>query len=222
LQERDPNNLLLARGPRFRVPAEEVRDQALFVSGLLSPKMYGPPVRPPQPPLDLTAAFGSSLDWKTSEGEDRFRRALYTEWRRTNPYPSLATFDEPNREVCALRRPRSNTPLQCLVTLNDPVYVEAAQALGRRIDAKAGSTAAKAEFGFRLCLARRPNEQELKDLVAFYEVTREDYSKKVEDSEEMAMDFKGRIPDGADVFELAAWTAVGNVLLNLDETLMRR
>jgi len=222
LQERDPGNLWLARGPRFRMPAEEVRDQALFVSGLLSKKMYGPPVRPPQPPTDLTAAFGSSLDWKTSEGEDRYRRAIYTEWRRTNPYASLSTFDAPNREVCALRRPRSNTPLQALVTLNDPVYVEAAQALGRRMAAHPGSLSAKAEFGFRLCLARRPHEQELKDLVSFYQATRDDYSQKVEASEEMAMDCNWRIPEGGDIFELAAWTTVGNVLLNLDETLMRR
>jgi hypothetical protein len=169
LLERDPDNLLLARGPRFRMPAEEVRDQALFVSGLLSHKMNGPPVRPPQPSLGLTAAFGGSLDWKTSEGEDRYRRALYVEWRRTNPYPSLATFDAPNREVCALRRPRSNTPLQALVILNDPVYVEAAQALGRRMAQVTGDTAAKATYGFRACLARPPRDRELKRLVEFYD-----------------------------------------------------
>src|SRR5438876_1098984 len=145
-------------GPRFRMPAEVIRDQALAVSGLLSSKMYGPPVRPPQPALGLTAAFGSSLDWKTSEGEDRYRRALYTEWRRTSPYPSMATFDAPNREVCTLRRPRSNTPLQALVTLNDPVYFEAAQALGQRIARKEGSTATRSEYGFRLCLGRPPHK----------------------------------------------------------------
>src|SRR5207245_5143492 len=129
LKERDSDNLLLARGPRFRMSAEVVHDQALAVSGLLSQKMFGLPVRPPRPSLGLSAAFGGSLDWKTSEGEDRYRRALYIEWRRTSPYPSMAAFDAPNREVCALRRPRSNTPLQALVTLNDPVYLEASQAL---------------------------------------------------------------------------------------------
>src|SRR5213075_1248389 len=143
---KDPDNILLARGPRFRASAEVVRDQALAVSGLLSSKMYGPPVRPPQPSLGLAAAFGSSLDWKTSEGEDRYRRALYIEWRRTNPYASLATFDAPNREVCALKRPRSNTPLQALVTLNDPVYVEAAQSLARRMAQSSGSTPDKVTF----------------------------------------------------------------------------
>jgi hypothetical protein len=221
LLERDPDNRLLARGPRFRMPAEEVRDQALAVSGLLSHKMYGPPVRPPQPSSGLTAAFGSSLDWKTSEGEDRYRRALYIEWRRTNPYPSLATFDAPNREVCALRRPRSNTPLQALVTLNDPVYVEAAQALGRRMAQAEGSPAAKTTFGFLLCLARPPREAELKRLIEFYETARSRYEKQLEPAKELASNPLGPLPDNGDAGTMAAWTSVGNVLLNLDETLMR-
>src|SRR5207302_5445485 len=100
LAERDPDNRLLARGPRFRMSAEMVRDQALAVSGLLSHKMYGPSVKPPQPALGLSAAFGGGLDWQTSTGEDRYRRGLYTEWRRTSPYASMAAFDAPNREVC--------------------------------------------------------------------------------------------------------------------------
>ncbi len=221
LQERDPENLLLARGPRFRMPAEEVRDQALFVSGLLSPKMYGPPVRPPQPSLGLSAAFGSSLDWKTSEGEDRYRRALYVEWRRTSPYASLATFDAPNREVCALRRPRSNTPLQALVTMNDPVYLEAAQSLGRRMDQENGSTQEKLAYGFRLCLARSPQPSELERMVEFYDSARTDFAQHEERAKELATEPIGPAPEGADVVRLAALTAVGNVLLNLDETLMR-
>ena len=128
----DPDNRSLARGPRVRLSAEMVRDQALAVSGLLSSKMYGPPVHPPQPNLGLNAAFGSSTDWETSQGDDRYRRALYTAWRRSNPYPAMATFDAPNREVCTLRRNSTNTPLQSLVTLNDPVFIEAAQSLARR------------------------------------------------------------------------------------------
>jgi hypothetical protein len=221
LLERDPDNLLLGRGPRFRMTAEEVRDQALFVSGLLSRKMYGPPVRPPQPSLGLTAAFGGSLDWKTSEGEDRYRRALYVEWRRTNPYPSMATFDAPNREVCALRRPRSNTPLQALVTLNDPVYVEAARALGSRMAQTKGTDESKAACGFRLCLGRLPRDQELKRLVGLYETAQSEYGSEPEMAGQMAME-PGRVPpESEDTIELAAWTAVGNVLLNLDEMLMR-
>jgi mono/diheme cytochrome c family protein len=219
LQERDPDNLLLARGPRFRASAEIVRDQALAVSGLLSSKMYGAPVRPPQSSLGLTAAFGGSLDWKTSEGEDRYRRALYVEWRRTNPYASMATFDAPNREVCALRRPRSNTPLQALVTLNDPVYVEAAQALGLRMASAPGSTLDKVAHGFRLCLARPPTQAETDRLEKFYDAAQTEYALKPAQAKEMAPPSSDASPKK--ISELAAWAAVGNILLNLDETLMK-
>jgi hypothetical protein len=219
LAERDPDNLLLARGPRFRASAEVVRDQALAISGLLSSKMYGPPVRPPQPSLGLAAAFGGSLDWKTSEGEDRYRRALYVEWRRTSPYPSMVTFDAPNREVCALKRPRSNTPLQALVTLNDPVYVEAAQALGRQMAKTNGSTADKLTYGFRRCLARPPTTAELKRLEAFYTDARAEYAKK--DAEAKKLAGANDKSESNDVAGMAAWTAVGNILLNLDEILMK-
>ena len=221
LAERDPDNLLLARGPRFRASAEVVRDQALAVSGLLSPKMYGPPVRPPQPSLGLAAAFGGSLDWQTSEGEDRYRRAVYTEWRRTNPYASMATFDAPTREVCALRRPRSNTPLQALVTLNDPVYLEAARALGRRMALAPGNTADRIRFGFELCLARPPANAELNRLREFQEAALTHYQAKPDQAREMAATGVGTAPDAKPAPELAAWAVVGNVLLNLDELLMK-
>jgi hypothetical protein len=221
LQERDPDNLLLARGPRFRMSAEIVRDQALAISGLLSHKMYGPSVRPPRPSLGLSAAFGGSLDWKTSDGEDRYRRALYVEWRRTSPYPSMATFDAPNREVCTIRRPRSNTPLQALVTLNDPVYVEAAQALARRMSQSPGATTDKLRYGFRLCAARPPQEEELNKLVKFYESVKADYSNKPNEAKKLAGADSSKSAQPSEITELAAWTAVGNVLLNLDETLMR-
>ena len=158
LLEADPFNRLLARGPRFRISAEMVRDQALFVSGLLSDKMYGAPVNPPQPALGLTAAFGSTTDWKTSNGDDKYRRGIYTRWRRSNPYPSMATFDAPNREVCTIRRGRTNTPLQALVTLNDPVYVEAAQALAGIMMQAEGSISKKVETAFQRCLIRDPSE----------------------------------------------------------------
>jgi hypothetical protein len=220
LAERDPENRLLARGPRFRMPAEEVRDQALAVSGLLSRKMYGPPVRPPRPTSGLTAAFGSSLDWKTSEGEDRYRRAVYIEWRRTSPYPSMATFDAPNREVCTLRRPRSNTPLQALVTLNDPVYVEAAQGLARRIAESPGSVADKATIGFRLCLARAPRTAEIEQLVKLYDDAKSSFAAEPAKAQQMAGLKKG-VAKSEQASEQAAWTVVGNVLLNLDEMLVR-
>ena len=222
LLERDPDNILLARGPRFRMPAEVVRDQALFVSGLLSRKMYGPSIRPPRPSLGLSAAFGSSLDWKTSEGEDQHRRGLYVEWRRTSPYPSMAAFDAPNREVCTLRRPRSNTPLQALVTLNDPVYVEAAQALGRRMAQQSGSLADRARFGFRLCVARPPRDGELRALTSLWQDALADFARDAARAKRLATEPLGSPPPGMDVADLAAWTTVANVLLNLDELLMRR
>jgi cytochrome c553 len=222
LAAQDPDNRLLARGPRFRLSAEMIRDQALFVSGLLSSKMYGPPVKPPQPKLGLSAAFGSGTDWEPSGGEDRYRRALYTTWRRSNPYPSMATFDAPNREVCLVRRERSNTPLQALVTLNDPVYVEAAQALARKMADGGATPAERARHGFRLCLSREPSQEEWQRLVGLYQTMRERFDHDAGKAREFASKPLGEIPAGAEPGELAAWTVVGNVLLNLDEMLMKR
>ncbi|SFJ58012.1 DUF1553 domain-containing protein [Planctomicrobium piriforme] len=220
---RDPDNRLLGRGPRFRLSAEMIRDQALFASGLLSSRSGGPPVKPPQPNSGLNAAFGSAIDWQTSNGEDKYRRGLYTTWRRSNPYPSMSTFDAPNREVCTVRRVRTNTPLQALVTLNDPVYIEAAQAMARRLMREGGdTTASRATYGFRLCLARPPHEAELARLVALYEEAFARFQSDAEHAKQMATDPLGPTPDGMNVAELAAWTIVSNVLLNLDETLMKR
>ena len=223
LIERDPDNRWLARGPRFRSSAEVIRDQSLYVAGLLSPKMYGAPVRPPRPKLGLTAAFGGTTDWDTSAGEDKYRRALYTQWRRTTPYPSMTTFDAPSRTVCTISRPRTNTPLQALVTLNDPVYVEAAQALGRRMVKEGGSTLeSKLQYGFRLCLTRPPREVELKRLVELYTKGHDTYAKDMKLAMQMATAPIGPLPSGTQAPEMAAWTVVGNVLLNLDEAFAKR
>ena len=222
LEQRDPENRLLARGPRFRLDAEAVRDQSLAAAGLLSGKMYGRAVRPFQPSFGLSAAFGGGMDWQTSPGEDRYRRAIYTSWRRTNPYPSMVTFDSPSREVCTLRRQRTNTPLQALVTLNDPVYVEAAQALARRIVREGGAAPRdKVRYAFRLCLARQPSDAETARLVELYEKARKHCAGQSREAEKLATEPLGPLPPGGDAVQLAAWTAVGNVLLNLDETLMR-
>ncbi len=222
LLERDPDNRLLARGPRLRMSAEVVRDHALAVSGLLSRKMLGPSVRPPRPELGLKAAFGRMMDWETSPGEDRYRRALYTEARRTSPYPSMATFDAPSRETCTLRRDRTNTPLQALVTLNDPVYVEAAQALARRMNAGSTDAKEKARLGFRLCLTRPPSDAESDRLIRMHGEALTFYKQDEKAANDMATNPLGPVPAGADVADLAAWTTVANVLLNLDETLMKR
>jgi len=218
----DPGNQWLARGPRFRLPAETVRDQALAVAGLLSPKMYGPPVRPPQPSSGLNAAFGGKIDWQTSLGADKFRRGIYTTWRRSNPYPSMVTFDAPNREVCTVRRTRTNTPLQALVTLNDPVYVEASQALARKMAADGKEKSDRIKLGVKLCLSRDPSDREVERLTRLYDDSYSRFAGDAEKAKKLATDPLGPAPAGADLADLAAWTVVANVLLNLDETLMRR
>ena len=160
----DAENRLLARGPRFRLPAEFVRDQALAVSGLLDPRIGGASVSPYQPE-GLWTELSSRQDsgnWTAqvfvqSHGADLYRRTMYTIWKRTSPPPQLSTFDAPDRETCTVRRARTNTPLQALILLNDPTYVEAARKLAERMLREGGATAAeKARFAFRLCTARAP------------------------------------------------------------------
>lgn len=220
--ELDSRNQLVSRGPRVRLSAEMVRDQALAVSGLLSSKMYGPSVRPPRPNLGLRSAFGGSTDWVTSQGEDRYRRGLYTNWRRTTPYPSMTTFDAPSREVCVIRRITTNTPLQALVTLNDPVYIEAAQAFGRVVwEQKDLSLEKQVEFAVRRCFGRSPSEAESTRLVELFQTAKSRYAAMPEEARKIATDPIGPLPEGASAEELAAWTLVGNVLLNLDEALNR-
>lgn len=223
LVESDPENRLLARGPRLRLTAEMVRDQALASSGLLSAKMYGPSVKPPQPTLGISAAFGGSIDWQTSTGEDKYRRGLYTEWRRSNPYPAMSTFDAPNRDICVVRRNKSNTPLQALVTLNDIVYIEAAQALARKAVKDGGTTTIeRATFAFRQCLTRPPQPEEVARIVKLFDEVKASYAKDAPKAMQMATNPIGPVPAGMDVNDLAAWTVVANVILNLDEALMKR
>lgn len=219
-KEKDPANRYLARGPRTRLTAEMVRDQALHVSGLLSSKMFGPPVRPPQPSAGLKAAFGGSTDWETSTGEDRYRRGIYTLWRRSNPYPSMATFDAPNREVCLVRRDRTNTPLQSLVTLNDPTYIEAAQSLARQMD-KHPQIADAIHYAYRKALARPPTDEEKDRLTQFFHTTQQRYATDETLAKQMATEPLGAVPGIQDHSRLAALTVTANVILNLDEFLMK-
>lgn len=221
--EEDPDNVYLSRGPRFRVTAEQVRDMALDSAGLLSRTMFGPPTQPPQPSLGLSAAFGSRTDWDTSKGADRFRRGLYTLWRRSNPYPSMATFDAPNREVCVLKRDRTNTPLQALVTMNDPAFVEAAQGLARRVvvfELPDGSLEQRIERAFQLALSRKPSDRETLAIAKLYDETRTDLATQDDRALKLATDPIGPLPHGSNASELAAWTTLCNVILNLDEFLM--
>lgn len=220
---KDPINRLLTRGPRFRLKAEIVRDQALSLSGLLSRKMRGPSVYPPQPPGLWRAAFnGRDRKWATSTGEDRYRRGMYTFWRRTVPYPSMATFDAPSREVCAVRRIRTNTPLQAFVTMNDPVYVEAAQALGRRIVREGGENVEeRLRYALRLCLVRPATEEQVETLLSLYESERAHYLDNEKSAVAIATDPFGPLPKTMPPAEMAAWTVVANVLLNLDAVLSK-
>ncbi len=218
----DPENRLISRGPRFRLSAEMIRDQALAVSGLLSSRSHGPSSRPYQPASGLNAAFGATLDWKTDVGEGRLRRGLYTEWRRSSPYPSMAAFDAPNREVCTLRRDRSNTPLQALVTMNDPVYVEAAQSLAASL-AEAGSSPADGiRLGFERVLARPPTAAEVRALSTLFADTLATYTADPGRAATLIANAELPPPAHLPAPTLAAWTSVANVLLNLDETLMKR
>jgi len=222
LNERDPDNRLLARGPRFRPTGELLRDQALAVSGLLSEKMFGMPVRPVTPNMGLSTAFGRSNDWTVSTGEDAHRRSLYTEVRRNSPYASFTTFDAGNREVCLIRRSRTNTPLQAFVTLNDPVFIETHQAMARRIVREAKSTPERLTHLFKLCLSREPVAHELTALTLLHAESLAAYQKDAAAATKMATEPLGPADKDANLPELAAWTAVANVVMNLDEFLMRR
>ena len=209
---RDPDNRLMARGPRHRVDAETIRDIALTSSGLLARQVGGPSVFPPQPEGIWTMIYSNDR-WVTSQGDQRHRRGLYTFWRRTAPYPAFMAFDAPSRETSCVRRPKSNTPIQALTTLNDPAFVEAANALGRRMMTEGGAEArSKATRGFRLCVARPPSDRELDRIVALFEQTQTDYQANPQAARQLAG------IDAKEPVELAAWTVVANVLLNLDET----
>jgi hypothetical protein len=210
LLEKDPRNYLLARGPRVRLSSEQIRDQALAVSGLLSNKMYGASVMPPQPE-GLWQVVYSGLKWITSEGEDKYRRALYTFWRRTNPYPSLVTFDSPSREFCVTRRYNTNTPLQALVTLNDPVYMEAAQALAQRMKEN-GRVEDQITNGYRMAMIKEIDAQKLQTLKRLYEEALQHFK----DDPNSIKEFTGE-----NDIDLAALTVVANTIMNLDEFLTK-
>ena len=205
----DPRNRLLSRAPRFRLSAEMVRDQALSVAGLLVEKIGGPSVMPPQP-AGIWKSTYSGEKWKNAEGDDRYRRGLYTYLKRTSPYPAMTTFDAGSGEVCQIRRIRTNTPLQALITLNDVVYLEAAGKLAQRMEKAGENLTAKLAAGFQMVLIREAEDDEISRLVKLYDSLEEELS------------------DGKDLLEAANLTegdsrlmVIASVLLNLDETLMK-
>jgi hypothetical protein len=234
LVAKDPANLLLARGPRLRLSAEQIRDHALAVAGLLATKMHGPPVYPPQPDGIWRVTGQVDNTYRTSRGADAVRRGLYTVQRRSAPYPSFSSFDAPDRSACTVKRPRSNTPLQALVLQNDPVYVEAARSLADRLHGsptrKRGSdTNPTRQRGseppldeqltpaFRTVLSRRPDAEELAQLRIIFQQAQDRYA--ADPPAATLLLGKHELPAGSDPAQWAAWFNVAHVLLNLDETI---
>jgi len=216
---KDPQNKLLARGSRIRLTAEEIRDQALSVAGILSNKMYGKSVMPPQPKGVWQVVY-SGMNWNTSEGEDKYRRAIYTFWRRSSPYPSMITFDAASREICQSRRIRTNTPLQALVTLNDTVYIVAARALASRmIKESSGALNDKIAKGYEIALFKTISTQKLSVLNKLYQQSYKYYSEKPAEIEKI-LGLK-TINNNKNKVQEASLTIVANAIMNLDEFLMK-
>jgi hypothetical protein len=218
LLERDPNNILLARQSRFRLEAENVRDAYLAASGLLNEVIGGPSVRPPLPADIAALGYANSIKWKESDGADKYRRGMYIFFQRTVPYPMLMTFDAPDSNVTCARRERSNTPLQALTLLNDPVFFECAQALGRRAATDVDSTEERIRRLFAMCLSREPTGAEFKRLLKLYE----DALRLVQRNPDTATKILGE--QGAkenDAIQQATLVALSRVLMNLDEFVTR-
>ena len=231
-REKDPANHLLARGPRFRVEAETLRDSTLAVAGLLSPKLGGPSVFPWQPAGVWDVPYNDSYVWKTSEGQDALRRTLYTFLRRSAPYPYLVNFDATSRETCTLRRPRTNTPLQVLNTLNDPVFFKAAQALAARMQTEGGaSPSQRIAYGLRLVTSRTPAAKEVKTLQNLFDLQRTRLAADGKATAQLLTDPTAPQPaadakppivsTAAPEIDRAALTMVANVLLSLDEAITK-
>jgi hypothetical protein len=217
---KDPDNRLLARGAKLRVDAETVRDIALAASGLLNPAIGGPSVFPPAPAfLFLPPASYSPKSWKPSEGADKYRRGLYTFRFRSVPFPMLQSFDAPNGEMSCVRRTRSNTPLQALTTLNEPLFVESAQAFARRVLKDGGpDDRERLNYAFRLATARTPSPAEAEVLLGLLAGE----EKRIADGWVSAQEIAGKASTGEIApTRVAAWTVVARVVLNLDETITK-
>ncbi|MFP6752046.1 MAG: DUF1553 domain-containing protein, partial [Pirellulaceae bacterium] len=218
--QQDPSNLFLGRGPRIRLSAEMIRDNALEVSGLLSHKMGGPPVYPPQPDGIWRHVGRNAPKYNTSSGTDRFRRGIYVVWRRSAPYPSFTNFDAPDRASCVVRRSRTNTPLQALTLLNDPAYLEIARYLAQRIIDLPGMVDDRQRMAqaFQLVVSRQASAVELDMLLEFYrtELVRFQENPKVT-SEALGT---STVAESEQPW-LAAWLSIANILLNLDETITK-
>lgn len=218
----DPKNTYLARGPRVRLDAEMIRDQALSVAGLLSKKMYGPPVMPPQPEGIWSSVYNSGK-WETSQGEDRYRRGLYTYIKRTAPYPSMMIFDGTSRENCSVQRLTTNTPLQAFVTLNDPVYVEITLEIGRQASERMDQESPEQLIVdiFEKTTSRLPLERETKTLLSLYHQAKQHFGKHPEKLSTYLKSFElGKKSENSEL-EWGSWAVVASAILNLDECFMK-
>ena len=222
LQNTDPNNILIARQSRLRLPGEAIRDEALAASGLLNTAIGGKSVRPPQPAGVAELGYADSVKWHDSSGPDRYRRGLYIHFQRTTPYPMLMNFDEPDSNTTCTRRGRSNTPLQALNLLNDPVFFEAAQALATRVlEEMPGGITERLDYAFKLVVARPPTEGERQRLTDYFEQQKQLLAQDLAKDPKAAENMQPFHPQGVDPLDAAAWVGVSRVLLNLDEFITR-
>ncbi|MFN8008723.1 MAG: DUF1553 domain-containing protein [Terriglobia bacterium] len=221
LLEKDPGNKLLARGPRFRLEAEMIRDTALASSGLLNEKVGGPSVFPYQPEGIWSLPYNADK-WVTEEDANRYRRGIYTFWRRTVPYPSFITYDATSREFCTVRRIRTSTPLQALTSLNDPAFFDAARAMAKRVRRESGKHELRSqiEYGYRLCTAREPDKAAVDTLVGLYQQELSRYRQDLPAAGRLT-GIAAATGEHSDLASLAALTVVSNVLLNMDVTLTK-
>lgn len=218
----DPNNRLLGRGPRFRMDAEMVRDSALAMSDLLVERHGGRSVRPYQPPgLWKAVSYGFNVTFVADKGDGLYRRSLYTFWKRTSPPPSLLIFDAPTRETCVVRRARTNTPLQALVLLNDPQYVEAARAMAERVMKAEEKDGQRIIRAFRIATSRTPSDRELEILARALGLQRQRYRDDAESAKKLIAVGDSKADEELDPSELAAWTALMSIIINLDETVTK-
>jgi hypothetical protein len=221
---KDPENRLFSRGPRFRLSAETLRDQALAISGLLVDKLGGPSVRPYMPPAvwDETSVYGDLRNYKADDGEGLYRRTLYTVWKRTAAPPSMLLFDSPTREICTVKRSRTNTPLQALALLNEVTYVEAARVLAQRMLAEGGATPeARIAWAFRRATNRAPSDTEIRVLASGLAKRLARYREAPEEAQKFLAVGEAKSVPTVSPAELAAYATTANVLLNLDEVVTR-
>jgi mono/diheme cytochrome c family protein len=220
---RDPENRLIARGPRFRVDAESVRDTALYIGGLLVERAGGKSVKPYQPGgLWEAVSFNNSQKYVPDTGDSQYRRSMYTYWKRQSPPPNMMIFDAPTREYCVVRRPRTNTPLQALALMNDPQIVEASRAFAQRMMTEGGKDAeSRLAYGFSLATSRKIAKDESKVLLSVFKQQFADYQKNKDAAEKLLGLGSFKANPELDHAELAAWTMVANTILNLDETITK-